>query len=143
MACSRVFRSGGASGGARSWWWGSISAYASPSSARSPDRHECHDPGRGSGWLAPESSDREMQRAGRDRGGGGAFRRTHHRARLALLTAMSVTILVAEADALLQSLLVEILGREEGFEIVGSVGSGPEALDAASRLRPRVLLLDL
>jgi DNA-binding NarL/FixJ family response regulator len=56
---------------------------------------------------------------------------------------MSVSILVAENDALLQSLLVEILGREEGFEIVGSVGTIPEALEAVAQLRPQVLLLDL
>jgi DNA-binding NarL/FixJ family response regulator len=56
---------------------------------------------------------------------------------------MSVRILVAENDALLQSLLVEILGREEGFEIVGSVGTIPEALQAVAELRPQVLVLDL
>lgn len=56
---------------------------------------------------------------------------------------MSVRILVAESDALLQSLLVEILEREDGFEIVGRVGTMLEALDAVSQLKPQVLLLDL
>jgi DNA-binding NarL/FixJ family response regulator len=56
---------------------------------------------------------------------------------------MSVRILVAENDALLQSLLVEILGREDGFEIVGRVGTIPEAIEAVAQLKPQVLLLDL
>jgi len=56
---------------------------------------------------------------------------------------MSLSILIAEDDALLRSLLAEILSAQDGFEVVGSMESGREVVDAVARLRPTVLLLDL
>src|SRR5690348_15471875 len=54
-----------------------------------------------------------------------------------------MTILIAEDDPLLRSLLTEILTREPGFEVAGSVATGPECLAAVTDARPDVLLLDL
>jgi two-component system, NarL family, response regulator NreC len=54
-----------------------------------------------------------------------------------------IAILIAEDDALLRNFLLAKLSGEERFMVVGSVGNGREALEAASRLQPNVLLLDL
>src|SRR5207248_2099527 len=56
---------------------------------------------------------------------------------------MSITILLAEDDPLLRSFLGEVLSREHDLEIVGGAGDGFEAVEAAARLLPDVLLLDL
>jgi len=56
---------------------------------------------------------------------------------------MSISILIADADALLRDLLADLLGRHEGFHVVGCVATGRDALEAVARLQPDVLLLDL
>lgn len=56
---------------------------------------------------------------------------------------MAITILVAQNDPLLRELLVDTLQREEGFEIVGSVGGSQDTLTAVADLKPEVLVLDL
>src|SRR5207249_274103 len=45
-----------------------------------------------------------------------------------------VTLLVAEGDGLLRSLLAETLGREDGIAVVGSAADGHAAWEAACRL---------
>jgi CheY-like chemotaxis protein len=52
-------------------------------------------------------------------------------------------VLVCEDSDELRALLVSRLAKERGLEIVGDVASGKAALEAALRLRPDVLLLDL
>jgi DNA-binding NarL/FixJ family response regulator len=54
-----------------------------------------------------------------------------------------MTILIAEDDPLLRHFLADLLAREDGFEVAGSISLGPDLLDAVARLRPEVLLLDL
>ncbi len=54
-----------------------------------------------------------------------------------------MTILVAEDDPLLRRFLVDLLAREGDFEVVGAVAGDLESLDAITRLRPDLLLLDL
>jgi len=56
---------------------------------------------------------------------------------------MNVTILIAEDDALLRSFLTELLAREEGFEVLGTVADGQECVEVLSCLKPQMLLLDL
>jgi DNA-binding NarL/FixJ family response regulator len=56
---------------------------------------------------------------------------------------LQVSILIAEDDALLRSFLLERLAGQDGFAVVGSASNGREALDAAIKLRPQVMLLDL
>lgn len=56
---------------------------------------------------------------------------------------MSISILIAEDDPLLQSFLGEALGIEEDLAVVGMVANGRDCLEAVERLRPDVLLLDL
>lgn len=54
-----------------------------------------------------------------------------------------MTVLVGEDDPLLRHFLTELLSREAGFEVAGSVGAGQELLDAIALLRPDLVLLDL
>lgn len=56
---------------------------------------------------------------------------------------MNISILIAEDDALLRNLLNTLLAQEDGLEVVGTVATGPECLEAVRKSRPQVLLLDL
>jgi DNA-binding NarL/FixJ family response regulator len=56
---------------------------------------------------------------------------------------MAISILIAEDDALLRSLMEEVLRRHEDFHVLQAVGNGREALERVEELRPSVLLLDL
>ncbi len=51
-------------------------------------------------------------------------------------------VLVAEDEALIRLDLVEML-REEGYEVVGEVGDGQEAVRQAEELRPDLVILDV
>ncbi len=51
-------------------------------------------------------------------------------------------VLVAEDEALIRLDLVEML-REEGYEVVGEVGDGQEAVRQADQLRPDLVILDV
>lgn len=62
---------------------------------------------------------------------------------ISVLSMMRVSILIAEDDALLHSLLAEILDREEDLEVVGVAEDGSTCLEMIERLQPMVLLLDL
>lgn len=56
---------------------------------------------------------------------------------------MTTSILIAEDDALLRSMLAARLEGEEGFTVIGSVGDGREVTAAVRELQPEILLLDL
>ncbi|MHA6799158.1 ANTAR domain-containing response regulator [Bounagaea algeriensis] len=51
-------------------------------------------------------------------------------------------VLIAEDEALIRLDLVEML-REEGYEVVGEVGDGQEAVRQADQLRPDLVILDV
>jgi AmiR/NasT family two-component response regulator len=52
------------------------------------------------------------------------------------------TVLVAEDEALIRLDLVEML-REEGYQVVGDVGDGEEAVRLATELHPDLVILDV
>jgi response regulator NasT len=54
----------------------------------------------------------------------------------------ALTVLVAEDEALIRMDLVETL-RELGFDVVGAVGDGRSAVEAAATARPQLALLDI
>ncbi|MDO5744106.1 MAG: response regulator transcription factor, partial [Micrococcaceae bacterium] len=54
-----------------------------------------------------------------------------------------VRVLVCDDQALIRSSLEMILGTDEALEVVGAVGDGQAALDAALELRPDVVLMDI
>ncbi|MFX4271305.1 ANTAR domain-containing response regulator [Propionibacteriaceae bacterium Y1685] len=51
-------------------------------------------------------------------------------------------VLVAEDEVLIRTDLVEMLG-EEGYEVVGEVGDGAEAVDKARELKPDLVVMDV
>ena len=52
-------------------------------------------------------------------------------------------VLLVEDNEVYRSTLELVLEGREGIEIVGSVGDGAEAADAAARLEPDVVLMDV
>ncbi|HTV91072.1 MAG TPA: response regulator [Stellaceae bacterium] len=53
-----------------------------------------------------------------------------------------VSILVVEDEALVASLITEVLG-ESGFAVAGIAASGPEALSLAAETNPALALVDI
>jgi DNA-binding NarL/FixJ family response regulator len=53
------------------------------------------------------------------------------------------TVLIADDDHLMRAGLVELLGADKDIEIVGQAATGQEAVAAASRLGPDVVLMDV
>lgn len=56
---------------------------------------------------------------------------------------MSVRLLLADDQELIRSALAVMLGLEEDFEVVASVGRGDEVVAAARKHQPDVALLDI
>ncbi|MDQ6715404.1 MAG: response regulator transcription factor [Actinomycetota bacterium] len=54
-----------------------------------------------------------------------------------------ITVLIADDQALIRSGLAAVLGREPDIEVVGEASTGREAVTAATRLRPDVVLMDI
>lgn len=54
-----------------------------------------------------------------------------------------IRILIADDHEVVRIGLAALLGRQDGFEVVGEAGSGLEAIGAAERLRPDVVVLDI
>ncbi|MEV4433109.1 response regulator transcription factor [Streptomyces sp. NPDC049555] len=59
------------------------------------------------------------------------------------MTPAPVRVLLCDDHAVVRAGLLALLGSEPGFEVVGEAGSGEEAVAAAARLRPDVVLMDL
>lgn len=53
------------------------------------------------------------------------------------------TLLLVDDNPTFLRILSDFLGEEEGILLVGTAGSGEEALEKAKDLRPQVILLDL
>lgn len=56
---------------------------------------------------------------------------------------MTIRIEVAEDQRLIRELLVAVLAREAGFEIVAEASTGKEAISLAQSTRPDIILLDV
>ncbi|TDC13700.1 response regulator transcription factor [Streptomyces sp. 8K308] len=54
-----------------------------------------------------------------------------------------IRVLIADDDGLVRAGIALILGADPGIEVVGEVVDGVEAVDAARRLRPDVVLMDI
>ncbi len=54
-----------------------------------------------------------------------------------------IRILIADDHEVVRIGLAALLGRQDGFEVVGEASSGLEAISAAERLRPDVVVLDI
>src|SRR3954470_5767163 len=54
-----------------------------------------------------------------------------------------VSVLVVDDQAPFRVAARLVLRRAEGFELVGEAGTGEEAVDAAARLRPSLVLMDI
>ena len=56
---------------------------------------------------------------------------------------MGIRVAVAEDQRMIRELLVALLARETGFELVAQAGTGQEAIRAVHGARPDVLVLDI
>jgi two-component system response regulator DesR len=54
-----------------------------------------------------------------------------------------IRILLVEDQTMMRDALASLLGLESDLEVVGAVGRGDDAVDAAERLRPDVALVDI
>ena len=55
----------------------------------------------------------------------------------------AIRLLIAEDETVVRMALAQLLAAEPDIEVVGQAGDGQEAVDAASRLKPNVVLMDL
>jgi two-component system chemotaxis response regulator CheY len=56
---------------------------------------------------------------------------------------MSHKILIVDDAAFMRSMIADILGKQEGFEIVGQASTGAEALERFRELKPDLVTMDL
>ncbi|MGN2637789.1 response regulator [Nocardia takedensis] len=56
---------------------------------------------------------------------------------------MTITVLIAEDEALVRAGCVMLLGATTDIAVVGEVGDGAEAIERAAALRPDVVVMDL
>jgi DNA-binding NarL/FixJ family response regulator len=54
-----------------------------------------------------------------------------------------VTVLTVDDQAVFRNVARDVIGATAGFESIGEVGSGEEAVAAVERLRPALVLLDV
>ena len=58
------------------------------------------------------------------------------------MSSETIRVLIAEDEALIRLDLKEML-EEEGYDVVGEVGDGQQAVDRAAELRPDLVILDI
>lgn len=56
---------------------------------------------------------------------------------------MAVRVLIVDDQESFRTAAREVVQATEGFEIAGEVGTGEESVDAARRLRPDLVLMDV
>jgi DNA-binding NarL/FixJ family response regulator len=56
---------------------------------------------------------------------------------------VSISVIIADDQALVRTGFRAILGSEPDIEVVGEAGDGRQAIEAAGRLRPDVVLMDI
>ena len=56
---------------------------------------------------------------------------------------MSVTVVVADDQAMVRAGFAAILAAQDGIEVLGQAADGAEAVELARRLRPDVVLMDV
>jgi DNA-binding NarL/FixJ family response regulator len=56
---------------------------------------------------------------------------------------MSIRVLVVDDQALVRAGFVKLLEPEHDLQVVGEAGDGSEAVEAAARMRPDVILMDI
>src|ERR671917_249737 len=56
---------------------------------------------------------------------------------------MSLSVIIADDQELVRTGFRAILGSEPDIEVVGEAGDGRQAIEAAGRLRPDVVLMDI
>lgn len=56
---------------------------------------------------------------------------------------MNIKVLLAEDHELLRSLMLRALASDAGLEVIGAHADGWAAIEAATRLRPHVVVLDI
>ncbi|MGN6088625.1 MAG: response regulator [Actinomycetales bacterium] len=56
---------------------------------------------------------------------------------------MSISVVVADDQAMVRAGFRRLLESEDGLDVVGEAANGAEAVQAAQRLRPQVMLLDI
>lgn len=56
---------------------------------------------------------------------------------------MTIRVLIADDNALLRTGLATVIASDSGFEVVGEAASGPEAVAAAARSLPDLVLMDV
>ena len=56
---------------------------------------------------------------------------------------MTISVLIADDQALVRTGFRKILESEPDLEVVGEAGDGAEAVEPAERLRPDVVLMDI
>ena len=54
-----------------------------------------------------------------------------------------VRVLIVDDSKLVRSILRDILGHDDGITVVGEAGSGQEAVDQTSQLRPDLIIMDI
>lgn len=59
------------------------------------------------------------------------------------MTTSPIRVMIVDDHPLVREGIRSIVAAEDGFEIVAEAGSGEEAVEAAGRLRPDVVILDL
>jgi DNA-binding NarL/FixJ family response regulator len=59
------------------------------------------------------------------------------------LHAADIRVLVVDDHALVREMLAELLSQESDLTVVGSCEDGSQVVDAAARLRPDVVVMDL
>jgi DNA-binding NarL/FixJ family response regulator len=56
---------------------------------------------------------------------------------------LGIRLLVADDDDTVREALLDVIGFDPRFEVVGAVGSGDEAVELAAQLRPDLAVLDV